>query len=189
MVMVKRRLLQTGYDQVLTPTFPYHRVSLEELALELSATIHQLCVKKKIQQIDVVTYSMGGLLLRALLHHSPPLRRVVMLSPPNQGAEMAEIVRRFIPLHQMGWDPLSPLLPESPAILPQPSAELELAIITGSKGDGRGYNPLLSSDNDGKVRVEESYLDHPFPHKIMRCRHPMMILHSTPLSLKSGVLA
>ena len=79
--------------------------------------------EKKIQEIDVVTYSLGGLLLRALLRHNPPLCRVVMLSPPNQGAEMAEIVRRFLPLHQLGWDPLS---------------------------------PLLSSENDGKVRVDES---------------------------------
>ncbi len=159
MLPVRWRLRREGYREVLCPTARYELADLPTLGAQAAARIGALSDRHGGARVDVITHSMGGLVLRAALAHSPPLRRVVMLAPPNQGAQAAEKVRQILPIHRLGWDPLAPLLPGRPLHLPVPvDAGVELGILVGGTGDERGFSRLLEGDNDGKVRVAEARL-------------------------------
>ncbi|RMG17372.1 MAG: alpha/beta fold hydrolase [Planctomycetota bacterium] len=106
--------------------------------------------------LDFVTHSMGGIVARALLGSGEVAgRRLVQLAPPNQGAAIANRVRRL------------PLLARVPALWDlgrraegglgfdvPPLRGVEVGVIAGrSFGPWHGGRP-----SDGVVRVEETYL-------------------------------
>ncbi len=173
------------YAEIFTPTFGLHLHSLESNANALHQQITSALEKHQANTLDVVTYSMGGLLIRALLTLFPdtPIRTLVMIAPPNQGAEMADLVRRWIPVHNLGWDPLAPLLPDAPEKLVEPNETISVGIIAGLHGNGVGYNPLLSEENDGKVCLSETKLERSHHWVSVKGRHPSLILHPTPIHL------
>ena len=176
-------LSELGYRERYTPTFGLHLHSLEHNAHQLYQQITAALEETGASSIDVVTYSMGGLLIRAVLTLYPtlPINTLVMIAPPNQGAEMAEFVRRWIPLHELGWDPLAPLLPTVPNRLDEPPTHISVGIIAGQKGNGVGYTPFLAEDNDGKVCLSETKLQRPHDWVVVKGRHPSLILHPLPI--------
>ena len=183
MVLLARKLQDLGYKQVLFPTHPYHRIPLEEISRRLEKQILRAMKKHQADHVDVITYSMGGLVFRACLKRDIPFRRALMIAPPNQGAEMAKQMRARIPLHKLGWDPFAPLLPNAIHALQEPSSEIEIGILAGIKGNEKGFNSRLSTDNDGKVRLEETYLSRKVPHYVVQSRHSMMILSPKVLNI------
>jgi len=176
MAPVRKRLVREGWHNVDLPTARYEMRSVEDLGAWAARRIRETSTRAGGARVDVVTHSMGGLVLRASLVHRPPVRRVVMLSPPNSGAEMAEQVRNMLPIHRLGWDPLLPLLPGSAQALPLPD-DVEVGVLTGGRGP-RGYNPMLSGDNDGKVRVEEARLEGAQDFGVVPARHPFIMAQS-----------
>ena len=176
-------LADLGYKDRFTPTFGLHLHTLEYNARQLHTQILDALANTGTTSIDVVTYSMGGLLIRAVLTLFPdtPINTLVMIAPPNQGAEMAEFVRRWIPLHELGWDPLAPLLPDVPNNLNEPPNHIDVGIIAGHKGNGKGYTPFLAEDNDGKVCLSETRLNRSHHWIAVKGRHPSLILHPTPI--------
>lgn len=170
---IARALERAGYDAVALPTFGYHLFPLETHAERAAAALAELRARHPDATIDVVTHSYGGILARAALAtpSAPAVRRVVMLSPPNQGALIAAQVRNLLPVHKVGWDPLGQLLPGVPAARPRPQATI--GILTGGTG-GRGYSPWLGEDNDGKVRVDEALLEGAADFLVVPVRHSMM---------------
>lgn len=176
-------LADLGHKERYTPTFGLHLHSLEHNAQQLHRQIVEAVENTGAESIDVVTYSMGGLLIRAVLTLYPntPINTLVMIAPPNQGAEMAEFVRRWVPLHEMGWDPLSPLLPNAPERLNEPPINIPVGVIAGQKGNGVGYTPFLSEDNDGKVCLGETKLQRPHEWIAVKGRHASLILHPLPI--------
>jgi len=118
------------------------------------------------EPLDVVTFSLGGVLLRWAANHEsiPRLRRVVMIGPPNQGAWMADWADAHL-------GPLFPLmfgraarqlrtgnkgLCADAGRLPE---EVELGIVAGGTGTPRGVVAMIPGDNDRIVRVEETTLE------------------------------
>ncbi|MCX4244683.1 lipase family protein [Paraliomyxa miuraensis] len=110
--------------------------------------------------LGFLTHSMGGLVVRAyLLRHAgrhAAHHRVVMLSPPNQGAELAERNRDNPLMRWLYGEAADQLRPEHVQRMPAPPSGTDVLVLAGAKGDGRGYNPLISSgDDDGVVGVAE----------------------------------
>lgn len=167
-------LRRAGYAEVIAPTFGHHLRPLDDNASRAAAAFARLAARHPDAEIDVVTHSMGGLLARAALAHpdAPPVRRVVMLSPPNRGALAAAAVRGWVPLHEMGWDPLRELLPGAQDHRPLPAAEI--GILTGGRGNTAGYNRWLGADNDAVVRVDEAWLDGAADFHVLPVPHAMM---------------
>ncbi len=164
------RLKSLGYRAVHLPTFGYHLRPLDAHGAILRDRLRALGDVA----IDVVTFSYGGVFLRAALDapDAPVVRRVVMLSPPSHGALMAEQVRNAVPLHRLGWDPLAPLLPGDASRYALPTAEI--GVLTGGTGSDVGYNRYLPGDNDGKVRVAEARMDGIAAFKLIPQRHFQM---------------
>jgi triacylglycerol lipase len=174
MLPVRVRLRREGWGQVDTPSWRYELSDLDALGERAAARVVEISERSGGGPVDIVTHSMGGLVARAALQHSPPVGRVVMLAPPNRGARMAATLRQMIPVHHLGWDPLAPLQPGAPDALPD-GRHVEIGVLTGGRGDRRGYNPLLGEDNDGKVRIDEATLDGAADFLVLPAHHSLVM--------------
>jgi len=183
MLPMSLSLRNRGYD-TFTPTWAYHWRRLPDIAQELAGRIERHAEESG-EAVDLVTHSYGGVLARAVVAHAP-VRRLVMLAPPNQGAQTAEIARRLIPIHRVGWDPFAQILPGIPKELPRGTAEV--GIITGGTGTERGFNPVLDGDNDQTVRVEEARLEGVREFVVLPVRHTFLMAHREVQRLTSGFL-
>ena len=121
------------------------------------------------EEINFVAHSLGNIVLRHYLGDcesgahgqklSPKIKRVVMLGPPNNGAEMA---KRFAEnnLFKMVWGKSGQQLADRWGDL-QPklcSPPCEFGIIAGASGTDIGWNPLVTGDDDMVVSVNETKL-------------------------------
>lgn len=185
---VARRLRQAGWLDVAMPTFGYHLRSIEKNAEAAALAVRALAAKHPGAKLDLVTHSYGGILARVAWaqHELPALYRGVLISPPNQGAVMAELARSALPVHRAGWDPLGPMRPGVPAHWPLPPGEI--GILTGGTGTARGMNPLLGDDNDGTVRVDEARHEGARDFLVMNVQHTMTILAPKVLERVVGFL-
>jgi pimeloyl-ACP methyl ester carboxylesterase len=139
------------------------RRSLEGHAEQLELELRAWLAGRELGMLGLLTHSMGGLVARALLARPTllelaPRQRLVMLAPPNQGAELAVRNHGFAPFHWLYGQAADELQPVRVAELPPPPASCETLILVGGTGDGRGYNPALRGDDDGVVALHETSL-------------------------------
>ncbi len=158
-------LTSHGQMSVFNVTYPSTRASLEQHARQLDRVIRTL---EGIDKIHFVAHSLGNLVTRRWMTgfdnaspHVPDRRlgRMVMLGPPNNGAELATFLgqNKLVevlagePVKEMGrkWEDVQARLATPPC---------EFGIIAGGRNAGRGYNPLLEGDNDFLVTVDSARL-------------------------------
>lgn len=138
--------------------YPSTRVSIAQAAEYLQSVVESLT---DATQISFVVHSMGGLVVRRYLQEfrDPRLFRMVMLGTPNNGAELADMLRSnmlFRTVYGPAGQELGTGADGSNSKLPIP--DFEFAIIAGGLSDGAGFNRLLPGDNDGTVTVESAKL-------------------------------
>ncbi|MEO8496528.1 MAG: alpha/beta hydrolase [Planctomycetota bacterium] len=123
----------------------------------------------EVTEINLVAHSLGNLVIRHYLGDQtkpdegklpdPRIKRIVMLAPPNNGAEFA---RKFADnkIFQTIWGKTGLELANEWESLERRLAvpSCEFAIIAGGKGEPSGSNPLLTGDDDFVVSVEETRL-------------------------------
>jgi pimeloyl-ACP methyl ester carboxylesterase len=159
-------LRKHGDYSVLNVSYASTRGTLEEHAQALAKIIQHL---DGVSETNFVGHSLGNLIVRYYLNDRaqnaalntaiPRLGRVVMLAPPNNGAQMA---RRFQDnsLFQTVWGvsgkQLATNWDDLQAHLAVPNCEF--GIIAGGKGDQDGRNPLIAGDDDFVVGVDETRL-------------------------------
>ena len=144
-----------------TSTIP-PRAAVADHAQSLAKVIASL---EGIEEINFVAHSLGNLVVRHYLgDHTnveagvlpdPRIGRMVMLGPPNQGAEMAEALGRYRLFHIVAGQSASQLgrdWEQLEAQLVTPACPF--GILAGGRGTEKGYNPLLGRDNDMVVSVE-----------------------------------
>jgi triacylglycerol lipase len=154
MKKLETALARDGYE-VVNFGYPAGRRRIEELSGDLDArlTEHRRTVDRR---VHFVTHSFGGILLRYYLkeHPLPNVGRVVMLSPPNGGSELADLLRK-IPLARRVAGPNRPRIGTDPDGLPARLGPVafELGVITGDRSINPIFSALIRGPDDGFVGV------------------------------------
>lgn len=179
---IGRHLEQNGEFTWINVSYASTRNSLDEHARSLALVVGGL---EDINEIHFVCHSLGNLVVRRYLAEAnqqvpqwrpdPRIRRMVMLTPPNHGAQLARVAadvlqdNEFVHLivgpsarllgHE--WD-------SAKKTLATPS--FEFGIIAGGFGES-GLNPLLNGNDDLVVRIEETRLAGATDFRVVNCRH------------------
>jgi hypothetical protein len=146
---------------VLAVGYPWRRAPVEALAAHAAAAIGRAATAAGLAPdaaFDVVTHSMGGIVLRAAvaLGHLPAGRvhRAVMLAPPSQGSELAERLRD---LRLFGWalGPAARQLGTGAESFPRslPPLPFPCGVIAGRRSMVPGAERLFGGETDGRVSV------------------------------------
>jgi pimeloyl-ACP methyl ester carboxylesterase len=178
-------LRQAGYDAA-SVNYPSTRQGITAHATNLEHLIDAL---EDVDKISFVTHSLGGLVIRDMLSRDSAwkarlqVHRIVMIGPPNQGSNLAERLRRVPGYQFLTGESGRELSSGFASQLPTPDAEF--GIIAGGRGNDIGFNPLLSGDDDGFVRVAETWLEGANDHMIVNTTHGLLDDH--PITIESTI--
>lgn len=168
-----------AYDHVLNMTYPStmqsildHARMLERVIAELPQTVHR---------IDLIGHSLGSIIMRRYLSGpldpewsvpedrlaarrqfspDPRIGRLVMLGPPNNGAEVAKRLIGNDPIRRYfsgpSGDELGIHWEQTQQSLGIPCCPF--IIIAGGRGDDKGFSLLIPGDDDGTVSTEGTKL-------------------------------
>jgi uncharacterized protein (TIGR03437 family) len=144
--------------------------SIEDLGNALGATIRNL----NVPQVDVVTHSMGGLILRAYLAGKqtttnmfnppadPKVRKWVSIATPNFGALIPSLIADFLPdIQSRELVPASQFLFDL-ATWNQNHDDLRGVDAVGIIGNAGGFGPLEGT-NDGTVGITSASMSFALP--------------------------
>lgn len=161
---------------VVNHKYPSTKHEIEVLAEEAIPAALERCPKES--EVNIVTHSLGGILVRQYLkeHNIDRLNRVVMLGPPNQGSEVVDKLHNFPGFHfingdagmQLGTGALS--IPNSLG-----KANFDVGIIAGTRSINWILSFLIPGSDDGKVSVARTRLDGMSDHMEMPVTHPFMM--------------
>ncbi|NIN72469.1 MAG: alpha/beta fold hydrolase [Gemmatimonadetes bacterium] len=161
MLRMENALKGRGYE-VVNVSYPSTQYSIEQLAREELGPAIEACCSEPGGKVHFVTHSMGGIVLRYYLenHATDSLGRVVMLSPPNQGSEVADWVAEN-PILETILGPWPQELGTGPESVPGQlgPVDFELGIIAGNKTLNPLFSRLIPGADDGKVAVEATKVE------------------------------
>lgn len=171
MSSLSKYLHQAGYD-VLNLDYP----STDHKIETLTRIIHQkiLLQTNQNKKIHFVGYSMGGLMVRALIHQYSyqNLGRVVQLAPPNSGSEIADFLQDNW-LYEKIYGPAGQQLMTDQKDVRNLFGEVnyELGIIAGNFTIDPISSSIIPGDDDGKVAIARTKLQGMKDHIVMNASH------------------
>lgn len=168
--------------------------TIESLAEKELSEIVERYKKIGFEKIHFVTHSMGGLIVRYYLqeHDLPSGSRIVMLSPPNHGSEVADhfLESKFYQLivgdvgQELATD--SKILSELKPIIP------EVGIIAGNKSSNPYFSKIIPGEDDGRVAVDNTKLTEMkdfivVPSTHLTIKYNNDVIKQTAFFLKNGI--
>ncbi len=178
-----RFLREQGGYSVFNVSYPTTQGAVADHAQCLERVVQSLA---GIERLDFVAHSLGNLVVRYYLGtHSRPelglrpdprIGRIVMLGPPNQGAQLADALSDSRLFHFVAGASGSQLGRDWPALearLATPS--VPFGILAGGRGTPRGYNPWFRQDNDMVVSVESTRLAGAADFAVLPVLHTLMM--------------
>jgi pimeloyl-ACP methyl ester carboxylesterase len=175
MLPLCRFLEKEGYS-VLNLDYPSTSYPIEEIAEMIADRIeaHGASVDGK---LHLVGFSMGGLVIRAFLRNLVPLNlgKVVMIGTPNQGSEVADFLKSFLPFRYL-YGPAGQQLvtdqKEFAAIFANDG--FSLGIIAGDSSSYSIMGRIIGKPSDGKVSVASTKLACVADHLVVNSSHTML---------------
>lgn len=189
-------LSESGY-RVCNITYPSRNHPVEVLARRFVAPGIRHCFPDRSLPLNLVTYSMGGILARQLLSTGQlgAIGRVVMLAPPNSGTEVVEALGAWSLFGavvgpaglQMGTDPDDVPRQLGPA-------NYEVGVVAGNSSINPVFSRYLPGADDGTVSVASTRLEGMRDFLILPASHSFMIrnreaIRQTILFLDHGLFS
>ena len=163
-----------GYQPILFD-YPSTQVSIPAAAEFLHSMIQSL---EGIEEIYIVSHSMGGLVTRAYFaeHADPRIKRIVMVGTPNHGAELADLLHQNYIVRAAAGPGGRQLVTNRQGLIPSlPTPPCEFAVIAGARGNTAGWNPFIPGDDDGTVTVESTRLAGAVDFSTVKATHTLML--------------
>jgi pimeloyl-ACP methyl ester carboxylesterase len=170
MRLLRRRLQARGYR-----LYQFHYRTVGRDLADNAARLNRYLVQQvEGETVHLVAHSLGGLVVRRLLHDFPAQRpgRVVTLGTPHQGSYVAGRASRRGVLRRLLGMSLPALLGE----VPPWRADRELGSIAGSLSVGVGWLFRgLPRPNDGTVAAAETMLAGQRDHILLHASHVALL--------------
>lgn len=161
MAPIESYLLIKGY-RVINISYPSTEYPIETLVEQhLHPAVKNLELTSS-QKIHFVTHSMGGILVRYYLKHygMASLGKVVMLSPPNQGTELVDMLQGSEWFQDATGPSGVQLGTESSALTKQLGpVDFDLGVIAGNYNPNWITSMLVPGPDDGVVSVESTKVE------------------------------
>lgn len=166
MQSIKEYLAEQGDSTVINFGYASTQGPVQEQAYALESVLRNL---RGVRRVSFVAHSMGNIVVRHLLYklrvqgREPPLtfERMVMISPPNHGSDIANTVayRGFLRLLiGPAVDQLAPEL-DWPLLEQQlDTPPFEFGIVVGIRGTETGYSLRVPGDDDGLLSLSTQEL-------------------------------
>ena len=157
MAWLATRARRRGYA-VVNHGYRSRRHSIEQHAEQLRTVVRAIHCRGR---IHFITHSLGGIVVRAMLadRGARPdcLGRVVMLSPPNQGSELADFLAGNPVFHAV-LGPSAGELGTSASSTPNRlgPVDFDVGVITGDRALLAWPSGIFPGPGDGKVTVERA---------------------------------
>ncbi len=181
-------LTEHGYTTI-NKGYPSTSETVEKIADEYLAPTVEQCKASDADKIHIVTHSLGGIVVRLYLqnHSLPEGSRIVMISPPNKGSELADSFRN-LSVYKWLNGPAGQVLGTEPESLPNSLklVEGEIGVITGDRTLNPFFSWLIPGEDDGKVSVERAKLAEMTDFLVVSSSHSFIMRH--PEVLKQVVL-
>ncbi len=176
---IEHALRDAGYATI-SVDYPSQSKPIEALALQAVPEGVAYCRKQGATTIHFVTHSMGGLVLRYYLstHRVPELGRTVMLSPPNQGSEVADVLVGTGMYDRVNGPAGGQLVTTADGIAARLGpVDFPLGIITGN--EQTVFDSVLATqipgENDGKVSVERAKVEGMSDFMVLPVTHTFIV--------------
>ena len=173
------RLTDAGYV-VANIDYPSRKQTVETLApLAIDQGLAQCHTETGDNVVvNVVTHSMGGILVRQYLNNNPAAinGRVVMLAPPNNGSEVVDKFRDT-PGYEWLNGPAGRQLGTGEDSLPRTlgAAEFDVGVIAGTRTINLLLSQFLPNPDDGKVSVASARLEGMCDFMTVEVSHPFIM--------------
>lgn len=161
-------ITDNGNLATINLSYPSTMEDIDSYADSLDSVIRNL---EGVETIDFVAHSMGNIVIRRYLNNlqrldpamRPPVKfhRMVMISPPNHGAELADRFAENKLVQVVAGKPLEQLAPSKgwPELAKQlATPDFEFGIIVGGRGDNEGYLDAIPGDDDMLLSIDTSKL-------------------------------
>jgi triacylglycerol lipase len=179
---IESALSSRGFE-VVNLGYPSTEKGIDELSEFLGETLATCCADPD-TIVHFVTHSMGGIVVRYHLaqRDQPNLGRVVMLSPPNSGSEIVDLLRDNV-LFELTMGPAAKELGTDSSSVPRRlgPVDFELGVIAGSYSVNPVFSELIPGLDDGAVSVDSTktpgmadFLVLPYSHTFIM-RNPEVI--------------
>ncbi len=177
MTKIEKRLKDEGYG-TLNCEYPSTKMDIEELArIHVSKAVNH-CNRFAPEKIHFVTHSLGGILVRQYLQENalPNGGRVIMLSPPNKGSEVAERLKWSF-LYKSITGPAGQQLGTGEDSIPNRlrPIDAEIGIITGNKSYDPWFSIGIPGEDDGKVSVKRAKLEEMNDFLVVKSPHAFIM--------------
>lgn len=178
-----RALTGAGY-KVWNINYPSRTGSIEQLSESVAGQAVAACESSGATQINFVTHSLGGILVRYYLAHHPVPRlgRVVMLAPPNQGSEIVDKLGNWWIFKTING-PTGNELGTGPNSVPKRlgRANFPAGIIAGTRSINWINSLMIPGCDDGKVAVERTKLAGMADWTAIPATHPFIMRNKTAI--------
>jgi esterase/lipase len=165
------KLEKEGYD-VINLDYPSTKYTLRELTTSISKDLVTKLTENK--PTHFIGYSMGGLLVRAVLatHKPEKLGRVIQLASPNQGSEVSDFLKDnwlYKTIFGLSGQELTTNNKDTEKLLG--NVDYELGVIAGNSTIDPFSSYIIGGDDDGKVSITSTKVNGMKDHVVVSASH------------------